>query len=72
MRVESKSNKRSIPFGDIREGTAFVKGGGETYIKGSSGAALDVKTGQITYPANDANGGWEECYIYPRASLSLG
>lgn len=70
MRVGIKTNKRSIPFEEIRKGTVLQKDG-ETYIKGSNGAALNAKTGDITYPANDASGNWNECYIYPKASLSL-
>jgi hypothetical protein len=70
MRVERKFDKRKFNFEDIRQATIFTKHG-ETFIKGSSNSAVNIETGQILYPANDADGGWDECFIYPRASLRL-
>ena len=70
MRVDNKYEKRSITFEEIREATIFTKRN-STYIKGNNGAAVNMETGEIIYPANDADGGWDRCYIYPRASLKL-
>lgn len=69
MRIE-RSTKRSIKFEEIREGTAFIKAD-EVYIKGSGGVALNVKTGKVQYPLNGEVSEWDECYIYPRASINL-
>ena len=70
MYIKRKPGKKSIAFTAIREGTVFINGD-ETYIKGSNGAATNLESGQVVYPANDVNGNWGICYIYPRASLSL-
>ena len=72
MKINNKYNKRTITFEDIREGTVFKKvHGDETYIKGSNSTAINLDSGKVVYPANDAGGHWNECYIFPRASLSL-
>ena len=70
MWIGTKNNKTPIAFKDIREGTV-LKMGMKTYMKGNNGAAVDLKSGEIIYPANDTDRGWDECYIYPRASLEL-
>lgn len=73
MRINNESNKRPMAFEQIREGTVFgIKQDEDKFIKGSGGAAVNLKTGKLSYPANDAGGGWEKCVIYPGASLSLG
>lgn len=63
-----KHDKRSIEFAKIRQGTVLTHNDG-VYIKGSGESAVDLKTGQIIYPAND--GQWEDCLIYPYASVNL-
>lgn len=70
MWIGTKNKKRAIAFTEIREGT-ILKMGQNIYMKGNNGAAVDMKTGQIIYPANDTDPGWEECFIYPGASLNL-
>lgn len=70
MRIERSKPKRSIKFEEIREGTAFTKAD-EVYIKGTGGIAMNVETGKVLYPLNGDISEWNECYIYPRASINL-
>jgi hypothetical protein len=69
MKIE-KHEKTGMPFDKIWQGT-ILKKGDKFYMKASGGAAVNMGNGDITYPANDADGGWENCYIYPKASLSM-
>lgn len=62
------SDKRTIEFDKIRNGTVFTMDG-TSYLKGDGKYAVDLKTGHVIEP--DKIGEWNECYIYPKASLKL-
>lgn len=71
MWIGEKPTKKSMEFDKIREGTVFTCEG-KVYLKGTGGAAVDLETGNIIYPANDTNHSmWNTCLIYPRASVNL-
>lgn len=63
----NKKEKRSIEFEKIRNGTVFMCDG-ITYLKGDGKYAVNMETGHVNEVSPDA---WEECYIYPGASLKL-
>ena len=63
----TQSNRRSIEFEKIRNGTVF-KYEGDTYIKGQDKFAVSLETGEI-YEVPE--GQWNECYMYVHASLNL-
>lgn len=62
------STRRSIEFEKIRNGTVF-KHNGYTYIKGEGKYAISLESGDIT---EVKDGTWNDCTIYPGASLRLG
>lgn len=64
MKID-KSKKREIRYEDIRQGTVFVFKE-NAYIKTDSGA-VNLLDGSTSMPSE-----WNECYIYPNASLRLG
>lgn len=66
MRIETEGLKRSIRCKDIRPGTVFIYKG-KTYFKCENNVAVDLVKGNIL-SADD----WDECYMYPGASLRLG
>lgn len=70
MKVNNSPVEKTIKFEDIYQGT-ILKCNNKTYLKAANGAAVDMESGAIVYPANDPSGGWDRCFIYPRASLDL-
>lgn len=73
MWIDNYGGKRPIEFKDIRVGTVFTCGE-ETYIKGTIAQqelAVNLKDGQIIDPDVSGLRVWEECYIYPGATISL-
>ena len=68
MHIKQERNKKTIDFASIRSGCVF-KCGTSFYIKGENGAT-NIETGQHLEPgANDPQ--WKDCYIYPKANMSL-
>lgn len=65
----NKKEKRSIEFDKIRNGTVFMCDG-ITYLKGDGVYAVNMETGHVNEIAPGSTA-WEECYIYPGASLKL-
>lgn len=67
--IVAEITKRSIEFEKIRTGTVF-KRGVNTYIKGDNKYAVNMETGAVT-EVDPLDQSWNECYIYPHASLKL-
>lgn len=73
MRVYSEEKKKPMDFGTIRPGTVFTCGD-HTYIKGTiadQSLALNLEDGVIVDPELSGLKVWDECYIYPKASITL-
>lgn len=65
--------KRAMDFATIRPGTVFTCGD-STYIKGTianQSLAINLEDGQIIDPDVSGLKIWDECYIYPHASITL-
>lgn len=70
MRIREREDKKSIDFDSIRDGTVFTLGGA-IYIKGDGKYAVNLTDGRVLEPAKMTDINWNNCLIYPRASLSL-